>query len=573
MRIHPFAETYPIDQKLVESMADDMRRNGFDRSHPIVFAHSDGDAPWDGMLVDGRTRDAAARLAPEAKPLYTSIPFNSDAEIVEYIRRANDQRRGSLPAVLRYMVALYQARYLGESTKHLDVAKAAGVPGVTALSIKKNVVGTPNEIEVWEGRKTLYDCEPPRVRKTRVRPPVTVTETGRTRTDQPNKANTPKPGKPEPTVEDLLGATKAKARASELVRHNRQLVEEVARLREQRAIFEHLTGRTPEPVARRELGRGIREATAYALLSDLHVETLVRPGDTPTGNAFTLAIADHRLGRFFSGLEWCCKFASGQAVSDDLLRDDTPTPTGPIKVRDLELWVGGDLFTNHLHPENVETAQLGPTKACAWVTDRLISGIDQLLASDCNFESIRIPFNDGNHGRTTRYMNAVTSPDHSWERTIINAVARHYHDVGEKRVRVYAPDSAHTFTKVYDFDLHFHHGHEVKYGGGVGGITIPMNKAVDAWSRALDCHYSFFGHWHQYIDLDRWAVNGSLIGFDGYAMSIKARPEPARQAFGLLDSKRGKCWNTPIWVEDRSAEIPLWERYETSRRLETGGVL
>ena len=44
--------------------------------------------------------------------------------------------------------------------------------------------------------------------------------------------------------------------------------------------------------------------------------------------------------------------------------------------------------------------------------------------------------------------------------------------------------------------------------------------------------------------------NGSLIGFNAYALSIKARFEPPQQAFFLIDAERKrKTGAFPIFVE------------------------
>jgi hypothetical protein len=134
-------------------------------------------------------------------------------------------------------------------------------------------------------------------------------------------------------------------------------------------------------------------------------------------------------------------------------------------------------------------------------------------------------------------------------------IAQYFED--DPRVRVLADPSAHQYAKAYDFDLHFHHGDETSYHGGVGGITIPLNKAVAQWDIVRRCHYHHFGHWHQYTDTGRIVVNGSLIGYSAYAMAIKAAPEIPQQAFYLLDSKRGKTAKSPIWVSDPTLEAPL----------------
>jgi hypothetical protein len=58
------------------------------------------------------------------------------------------------------------------------------------------------------------------------------------------------------------------------------------------------------------------------------------------------------------------------------------------------------------------------------------------------------------------------------------------------------------------------------------------------------------GHWHQLVDYGDVTVNGSLIGYNAYAMSVRAKPEPPQQAFYVLDSKRGKSCRAPIWVTE-----------------------
>jgi hypothetical protein len=53
------------------------------------------------------------------------------------------------------------------------------------------------------------------------------------------------------------------------------------------------------------------------------------------------------------------------------------------------------------------------------------------------------------------------------------------------------------------------------------------------------------------MSLPYLVTNGSLIGFNPFAVSIGAKYEPPQQAFFLVDSKRGKTASYPIWVEDR----------------------
>lgn len=284
------------------------------------------------------------------------------------------------------------------------------------------------------------------------------------------------------------------------------------------------------PIKRYEFKSGLREATAVFGLSDAHVEERVRPGETPYPNEYNLDIADTSLKRFFAGARWLI---------------DMHRPK--FKIRSALLWLGGDLESAHIHEELKVNTALPPIKTFLWLLPRLISGIDRLL-EDPELEQIHIPCSYGNHGRTTQKPFRALGAAYSYEWLLYQVLASHY--AGEKRIRILADESAHQYVHVYDYDLHFHHGDEANYQGGVGGITIPLNKAIAQWDQAKRCHYHHFGHWHQYLDTGRIVVNGSVIGFNAYAMSIKATPEPPAQFFYLLDSKRGKTCKSPIWVRE-----------------------
>lgn len=305
--------------------------------------------------------------------------------------------------------------------------------------------------------------------------------------------------------------------------------------------FSQITAKPLEPVKRYELGSGLREAAAFALLSDVHCEERVRLGETPVPNVYDLGVAERSIARFFAGYRWLIDFHRGGGS----------TSRG-FRITDVNLWLGGDLQTGHIHDENKENTEMAPVQTMLWLRPRLIAGIELLLA-DPKTERLNVVCSYGNHGRDTKKPYRALGAYHSYEWLLYQILAAHFEK--EPRVRFLADASGHQFMKAYDFDLHFHHGDETNYQGGVGGITIPINKAVAQWDIAKKCHFHNFGHWHQYIDTGRVALNGSVIGYNAYAMSIKATPEVPQQAFYLLDSKRGKTCKSPIWVRD-SADIP-----------------
>jgi hypothetical protein len=108
-------------------------------------------------------------------------------------------------------------------------------------------------------------------------------------------------------------------------------------------------------------------------------------------------------------------------------------------------------------------------------------------------------------------------------------------------------ESYHNIVELYGKTLRFHHGDGLKYQGGIGGLTVPVEKAIASWNKSpikadLDC----FGHWHSQMQNPKFCANGSLIGFNAYAIAIKAAFEPPQQTFFLFDKQRGRTVTTPI---------------------------
>ena len=298
--------------------------------------------------------------------------------------------------------------------------------------------------------------------------------------------------------------------------------------------LEHLIERYTEiaasPVRRvkpARLHEGKRNATAVALLSDIHAEEEVRR-TAAIPNEYNLAIADRRVARFFAGVTWLVQRAQRDFDIDALV-----------------LWLGGDLITGHLHEENLERTACPPAEATLIVRDWIHAGIRVLLDALPGMRLV-IPCSIGNHGRTTKRMRAATGYGHSWEWLIYNVLAHDFRD--EPRVTVHTSEDVIQYVDVYDYTLAFHHGFAMRYNGGVGGITIPATKQVLRWQQWRAADYYHFGHFHTQLDLGTYAFNGSVIGPNAYALSIGASPDPPRQSFYLLDEKRGKTHVCPVWV-------------------------
>lgn len=285
------------------------------------------------------------------------------------------------------------------------------------------------------------------------------------------------------------------------------------------------------PITPREHGSMLREGTALVMASDWHIEEEVRPEAVANRNRYNVEIARQRMTRFFESTLWAIRF--NRQV---------------FKVRDCILWLGGDLITNYLHPDNVETNLLSPVQAIALAQQAIGDGI-RFLLGDPELERLVIPCNDGNHGRLTDKMRAAARVDNSIEWLLYTSLAREF--AGEPRVQFQIAAGAHTYLDVYDRTIRFTHGDDIRYGGGVGGITIPIMKALARWDTVRRADLTCMGHFHQLTSIRELIVNGSLIGFNAYAMSIGARFEEPAQAFHMLDPLRFKGLSIPLWVSNR----------------------
>lgn len=278
-----------------------------------------------------------------------------------------------------------------------------------------------------------------------------------------------------------------------------------------------------------KLGEGTSEGTVVMVASDWHSEELV--GKELGGlNTFNPDIAQKRVTQFFQ---------SGLRLIKMLQQD--------IKINKLVLALLGDFITNQIHgADNAETNAAQPMHAIVTVRNMIISGIEFLL-NHSDLELV-IPCASGNHARTTLKTRFASENGHSLEYLMYVTLADYFRS--EPRVTFIIPEGMHSYMKVYDTTIRFHHGHAVKYGGGVGGIYIPVNKAISQWNKGRHADLDIFGHFHQLRDGGNFLCNGSLIGYNSFALSIKADYEPPKQILTLIDKKRGRTCTWPIIVNE-----------------------
>ena len=277
-----------------------------------------------------------------------------------------------------------------------------------------------------------------------------------------------------------------------------------------------------------KVSSGTSEGTAVWLASDWHVGEKVTFGQTNGLNEYNPDIAKARGIKYFQG---------GLRLTDIVAKD--------VRVNQIVLALLGDFITGHLHLDAVETNYMPPIEETLFAQDIIASGIRFILAN--SKYDLLIVCHSGNHGRTSKFAHFGSENGHSLEFMMYHNLAEMFKD--EPRVKFQIPEGAHSYVDVYGMNLRFLHGHDIKFGGGVGGITVPVNKAIAQWDKGKKAYLTCFGHFHQKFDGGNFIANGSLIGYNAFALSIKASAEPPAQQFFVIDSKRGKTFVCPILLD------------------------
>jgi hypothetical protein len=249
----------------------------------------------------------------------------------------------------------------------------------------------------------------------------------------------------------------------------------------------------------------------------------VRPETVNGRNSYDLNEAEKRIKRFFQKIPVYIERYVPMA-------------------KDLVLWAGGDFITGYIHEELQESNSCSPAEECLFWRDQWNAGISFLLR-ECS-QRIIIPTSYGNHGRTTPKKRISTGAVNSFEWLMYKLLERDARN--NPRVRYHVGEGYHQYLEVHDRVVRFSHGDAVSFQGGVGGVHIPLRKAIAQWNKSKRADLDVSGHYHEYLDGGYYVQNGSLIGYGAYSLHVKADFQPPMQAFMVFDRSFGLRQTTRI---------------------------
>lgn len=332
------------------------------------------------------------------------------------------------------------------------------------------------------------------------------------------------------SVTEILQAKKEKDHKRVVVNNEKQLVERVEYLESELRALQTIKEYEPDEVAITAQSKTKSEATVITQWSDWHVDEVVDKRTVNGMNEYNPDIAKARATKLFYNT----------VKLTDTQRHD-------ISIKNIVLQLGGDFIGGFIHPELEQTNSMTPIEGILFSMDLITSGIDFLL-NHGKFNLITIICNVGNHGRMTKKMQYANGMGMNLETFMYKTLAQRY--AGEKKIKFIVPESEIAYLSVYDKPLRYYHGHQVKYMGGVGGLTVPLYKQLFRWNANHPAFYNFMCDKHTYsTPTPDCQVNGSLKGFDAFAGGHGFLFQEPLQSFTLLDSARGVTIKSKIFCE------------------------
>ena len=348
---------------------------------------------------------------------------------------------------------------------------------------------------------------------------------------------------PEPSLTPSDGPSAEQQRISTLEDENKRLRAELASVRKDEItraqVWEHVTRiahakvEPPKWLSPKRVSKKGLLGVPIALWSDWHWGEVVRPTEVNGINAYNLKIAHARARRLVD-------------TTIDLLRNHL---TG-AQYDGIVLALAGDFFSGSIHEELDKTNEVDVMEAFVDLHRVMVKCVSDIADE---FGSVYIPCVTGNHGRTTRRVQAKERYATNFDWLLYAQLA--YWFEGDNRVTIDASQAPEVDFRVYGHRYKLVHGDGWSGGDGIIGALGPVTRgrvrkqARDA-SHGTHWETLICGHWHTLCQLPHLVVNGSLKGYDEYCQSKDLGYEPPAQALWVTHPTRGITIQAPIYVDE-----------------------
>lgn len=268
---------------------------------------------------------------------------------------------------------------------------------------------------------------------------------------------------------------------------------------------------------------------AVALFSDVHIEETVNPQSVMSLNEYNTDIAKQRIQNYFSNLVHC------------LNKDE---------VSHLIFASLGDTISGYIHEELAQMNGLTPLEATQLAQGLIFNGL-KFICEKSNIEDIYFIGIVGNHSRVTKKIQHANGYKMSYEWLMYQNIKREC-EIAGLPITFNLPESEMAVVDTQDGKRFlFIHGFQIKSSGSstVCGIYPALNRLCMKWDKIFHQDKIYLGHFHSCVSIPNAMVNGSIIGYNSFALSNGFGYERPAQQYEVYDTKIGLLLSRQIYCD------------------------
>ena len=268
---------------------------------------------------------------------------------------------------------------------------------------------------------------------------------------------------------------------------------------------------------------------AVALFSDAHIEETVKSASVMGLNEYNVKIAKERIEKYFANLVSC-------------LNTD--------KVEYLLFASLGDTISGFIHEELSQSNELTPLEATFEAQNLIYNGL-KYICDNTELKRIKFVGIVGNHSRVTNKIQHSNGYKMSYEWLMYKNIQKQAEleglpiefDIPESEMAIEDTSDGKRFL--------FIHGFQIKGSGNgtVCGIYPSLGRLSLKYGKVYKQDKIYLGHFHSCISIPNAVVNGSIIGYNSYALTNGFAYEEPAQMYELYDTNIGQLLTRQIYCE------------------------
>lgn len=268
---------------------------------------------------------------------------------------------------------------------------------------------------------------------------------------------------------------------------------------------------------------------AVALFSDAHIEETVTSASVMGLNEYNIDIAKQRIEKYFANLVTC-------------LNTD--------KVEYLLFASLGDTISGYIHEELSQTNGLSPLEATFEAQNLIYNGL-KFICENTELKRIKFVGIVGNHSRVTKKIQHSNGYKMSYEWLMYKNIEKQCNieglpiefDIPESEMAIEDTEDGKRFL--------FIHGFQIKGSGNgtVCGIYPALGRLSLKYGRVYKQDKIYLGHFHTCISIPNAVVNGSIIGYNSFAMTNGFAYEEPAQLYEVYDTNIGQLLTRQIYCK------------------------